>query len=64
LDSNVKVAAALSSETSTLVIARAAPAMVPVFPRAASNLDRLASASTLALKVTKTLSIYMEGAVT
>jgi hypothetical protein len=37
---------------------------VPVFPRAASNSDRLDSVSTPALKVTKTFSIFKEGAVT
>jgi hypothetical protein len=62
LDSNVKVAAAISSETSTLKIARAAPAMVSVFPRAVSNSDRLDSVSMSVLKVTKAFNFSKEGA--
>jgi hypothetical protein len=62
LDSNVKVAAVPSSETSTLVVARAASAMVPALPKAASNSDRLVSASTPPLKVTKSLSVHKEEA--
>jgi hypothetical protein len=64
LVSSDKVVATPFSETSALGTARAALAMVPVFPRAASNSDRLDSASTPALKVTKIFSNYKEGAVT
>jgi hypothetical protein len=64
LVSNDKEAATPSSEISTLGTAREAPAMVPVFPRATSNSVRLDSASTPALKVTKVLSKFKEGAVT
>jgi hypothetical protein len=62
LGSNVKAAATLSLDPSTLEIARAAPAMVPIFPRAGFNSDRLDSASTPALKVTKTFSFPKVGA--
>jgi hypothetical protein len=62
LGSNVKVAAAMSSEISTPEIAPAA-AMVPVFPRAVSNSDReLDSDSMPVLKVTKTFNNSKEGA--
>jgi hypothetical protein len=64
LVSNVKEAAAPSSEPSALETAREAPAMVPAFPRVTSNSVRLVSASTPALKVTKLLSKFKEGVVT
>jgi hypothetical protein len=62
LGSNVKAAATLSSEPSTLETIQAAPAMVPVFPRVGFNSDRPDSASTLAPKVTKTFSFPKVGA--
>jgi hypothetical protein len=62
LGCNVKVAVAMSLEISMPELAPAAPAMVPVFPRAVSNSDRLDSDSMPVLKVAKTFNNSKEGA--